>query len=70
MGLLPDKPNPIRKSIASPRDGTRVCTHCFKRLSDDLFRWLSLNKRRASHCKPCEKLARTRKSASANLVPA
>jgi uncharacterized paraquat-inducible protein A len=60
MGLMPDKPNPVRVSIASPRDGTRVCTRCYKRLDDALFRWLLLGKRKASQCKRCEYATRSR----------
>jgi len=58
MGLLPDKPNPVRRSIANPSNGTRVCTHCYHRQLDEHFRWLWINKRKASQCKACEKLAR------------
>jgi hypothetical protein len=58
MGLMPDKPNPVRPSWAAPFNGTRRCTACLVRQPDTEFRWLQTGKRKASHCKCCEKRAR------------
>jgi hypothetical protein len=54
MGLMPDKPNPKGRSFAQPSGGTRRCTKCLRRKTDDEFRWLNRNIRKASRCKACE----------------
>jgi hypothetical protein len=58
MGLMPDKPNPRRHSIAAPDllTGTRRCTRCLVRKPDTDFRWLWKGTRKASACKACEKV--------------
>lgn len=65
MGLLPDKPNPMRRSISDPKDGTRRCTFCLVTKPDSSFRWLETGLRRASRCRDCESRLRKHK-----LVPA